>query len=143
MRFFLEIEQGLLTYKIETPPVFVFGNTARRVEVQLSKNGAPYFLDGVWTMYFAIRVPNTFSSAPLAALDAFTLQSGQESVYAGDLNLYTEEMQEAVAESLVRDVVIQFTLTTGDDDSQSSIGIPAVVQNYTGNPLSDAPTPIT
>lgn len=139
MRFFWDLPKGSLRYQIAAPPIFTFGNTAREVEVNLTSNGAPLFLEGEWSIYLALRNPGLFTEAPLADLGTFSLRSGQESTYVGDIDLSGEKFEEFMAQSNSRDILVQFTLTTDTDDTQSSETIPAVAQNYTANPALAPP----
>lgn len=139
MRFYFDRPLGTLRYQIATPPIFVFGNTSAEVEVNLTSNGAPLFLEGDWEIYFAIRNPSIFSEPPLADLASFSLRSGQESTYVGNIDLSGEAFEEFMAESASQDIIIQFTLTTEETDTVSSQAIPAIAQNYTANPALTPP----
>lgn len=139
MKFFWDRSLGTLRYQIATPPIFVFGNTAAEVEVNMTSYGAPLFLEGTWEIYFAIRNPSIFSEAPLADLASFSLRSGNESIYVGNIDLSGDTFEEFMAESPSKDIIIQFTLTTGESDTVSSQAIPAIAQNYTANPALTPP----
>lgn len=141
MRFLWDIATGVLSYQIATPPVFVYGNTARRVDVQLRFNGAPYFLQDTQAIYMAIRSSNSFSDAPLADLSTFVLTSGSESTYTGFIDLFTVQLEEFMAETAQREALYQFTLTTDPDDSQSSEFKGCIVQNYVANTTLADPNP--
>jgi hypothetical protein len=134
MDFFWDRETGKLNYKGVTPPVFVFGNTARGLDLQINDDGSPVLLeDGEFTITFSLRNPSIYSEAPLANTDEFEYVSGSSGVYEGVVDLSGTEIAEFMGEASSKDVVIQFTLAE-DSNTVSSQPMPALLVNYTANP---------
>lgn len=132
---------GILSYRIATPPVFQYANTATPINLTVTEYGAPYLAPGGFTLYFTIRNPQDFEGPPLAQTDAFTA-SHPFGLYVGELSLATEEMQSFVSGNTAqREALVQATLDLGGD-TVSSVAIPCIIQNYSANPDSTPPTPL-
>jgi hypothetical protein len=112
----------------------VAGNTARGITITISDDGSPVLLTGDFTVTFSVRNPSIYSEEPLANVDEFTYVPGTAGDYEGVIDLSGEAMDEFMAESAQKDVVIQFTLEQPTGDTVSSIAVPAIMQNYTANP---------
>jgi hypothetical protein len=134
VRFFFNRATGILNYRGISPPVMVAGNTARGITVTISDDGSPVLLTGDFTVTFSVRNPSIYSEEPLANTDEFAYVPGTVGDYEGVIDLSGEAMDEFMAESAQKDVVIQFTLEQPTGDTVSSIAVPAIMQNYTANP---------
>lgn len=140
MVYDLDLEEGLLSYSIATPPVFVYGNTARSITLGLNRLGTPYILTAPWTILFTLRDPSDFNGEPLAQTSAFTL-TNPAGPYRAKINLFTENLEEFIGNSAQKECLLQVTvIETGG--SESCNAVPAIIQNYTANPNSGSPTPL-
>lgn len=138
MQFSWEKQNGVLSFAIATPPVFVYGNTARQITLNITDNGQPYIASGVWSILMSIRNPQEFSGVPLAEATTFTA-GFPFGVYTASIDLYTTELEAYMSNQAQRGGLLQFTLTL-PDGTTSSMAIPCSIQNYTANPNAGTPT---
>lgn len=139
MIFALEIDNGVLSYDIATPPIFVYGNTGRSITLNVNRKGNPLILSSP-SILFTLRDPSDFTGPALAETATFSLMS-PTGPYTASLNLFTVEMESFIGTETSRDALLQVTIIQGGD-SQSSAAIPCIIQNYTANPNSGSPTPL-